>query len=77
MIMQQRLMLCSKFSFTIFLLMYFLLFSKVFTTILKIHELPKTFSNIPQYCHKLALAIIIYQADSMSQLHLASEIYLY
>ena len=33
-------MFCSNFSFTIFLQMFFPLFSKVFTDILKIYELP-------------------------------------
>ena len=46
MIIQQRLMFCSKFSFTIFLLMFFPLFSKVFTNILKIYELPKIYNRI-------------------------------
>ena len=41
-IIQQRLMLGSKFRFTIFLLMFFPLFSKNFTNILKIYEPPKT-----------------------------------
>ena len=71
MITQERLMLCFKFSFTIFLLMFFPLFSKVFTNILKIHELPKIYNKIL----KKLLTIIIYQVNSMSQLHLASEIY--
>ena len=39
-IIQQRLVFCIKFNFTIFLLM-FLPFSKVVTNILKIYELPK------------------------------------
>ena len=72
---QQRLMFCSKFSFTIFLLMFFPLCSKVFTNILKIYELPKINNTIPKYCQTLLLTIIIYQANSMSQLHLASELY--
>ena len=46
MIIEQRLMFCSKFSFTIFLLMFFPLCSKVLTNILKIYELPK---KIKQY----------------------------
>ena len=75
MIIQQRLMFCSKFSFTIFLLMFFPLCSKVFTNILKIYELPKINNTIPKYCQTLLLTIIIYQANSMSQLHLASELY--
>ena len=71
MITQERLMLCFKFSFTIFLLMFFPLFSKVFTNILKIYELPKIYNKIL----KKLLTIIIYQVNSMSQLHLASELY--
>ena len=53
--------------------MFFPLFSKVFTNILKIYELPKI-NNIPKYYQTIFLTIIIYQANSMSQLHLASEI---
>ena len=49
-IIQQRLMFCSKFNFTIFLLMFFPLCSKVFTNILKIYELPKTNNTLPKYC---------------------------
>ena len=71
MITQERLMLCFKFSFTIFLLMFFPLFSKVFTNILKIYELPKIYNKIL----KKLFTIIIYQVNSMSQLHLASELY--
>ena len=74
MIIQQRLMFCSKFSFTIASLMFFPLFSKVFTNILKIYELPKINNMIPKYCRILVLTIIIYQANSMSQLHLGSEL---
>ena len=54
--------------------MFFPLFSKVFTNILKIYELPKINNTIPKYCQTLVLTIIIYQANSMSQLHLDSEI---
>ena len=73
---QQRLMFCSKFSFTIFLLMFFPLCSKVFTNILKIYELPKINNTIPKYCQTHVLTIIIYQANSMSQLQLvSSELY--
>ena len=46
------------------------LFSKVFTNILKIYELPKINNAIPEYCQTLVLTIIIYQANAMSQLHL-------
>ena len=38
-------MFCSKFSFTIFLLMFFLLFFKVFTNILKIYKLPNIYNK--------------------------------
>ena len=74
---QQRLMFCSKFSLIIFLLMFFPLFLKVFTNILKSYELPKINNMIPEYCQTLVLAltIIIYQANSMSQLYLASKRY--
>ena len=74
MIIQQRLIFCSKFSFTIFLLMFFPLFSKVFTNTLKIYELPKINNTTPKYCQTLVSTIIMFQANSMSQLHLASEI---
>ena len=54
--------------------MFFPLFLKVFTNILNIYELPKI-NNIPKYYQTIFLTIIIYRANSMSQLHLASEIY--
>ena len=41
--------------------------SKVFTDILKIYELPEIYNKIPKYCQTLALTIIIFQANSMSQ----------
>ena len=76
MIIQRGLMFCFKFSFTIFLLMFFPLCSKVFTNILKIYELPKINNTIPKYCQTHVLTIIIYQANSMSQLQLvSSELY--
>ena len=50
--------------------MFFPLFSNVFTNILKIYELPKIYNKIL----KKLLTIIIYHANSMSQLHLASEL---
>ena len=59
-------MFCSNFSFTNFLLMFFPLFSKVFTDILKIFELPKIYRKIPKYLQTLVLTIIIYQAKSIS-----------
>ena len=71
-IIQQRLLFCSKFSFTIFLVMFFPLCPKVFADILKIYELPKINNTIPKYCQTHVWTIIIYQANSMSQLHLAS-----
>ena len=77
MIIQPRLMFCSKFSFTMFLLIFFLLLSNVFTDVLKIDELPKIYNKIPKYCQTLVSTIIIYHANSMSQLHLASELYPY
>ena len=49
--------------------------SKVFTDILKIYELPKIYNKKPKYCQTFVLTIIIYQANSMSQLHLAFELY--
>ena len=57
--------------------MLFPLYSKVFTNILKIYELPKINNTIPKYCQTLVLTIIIYQANSMSQLQPASELYPY
>ena len=56
--------------------MFFPLFPEVFTNILKIYELRKINNTIPKYCQTLVLTII-YQANSMSQLHLASEPYPY
>ena len=70
-------MFCSKFSFAIFLLMFFPLFLNVFTNILNIYKLPELYNKIPKYCQTLVLTIIIYQANSTSQLHLASELNLY
>ena len=46
MIIQKRLLFCFKFSFTIFLLMFFPIFSNLFTDILKIYELPKIYNKI-------------------------------
>ena len=45
MITQYKLVFCFKFSFTIFLLMFLSLFSKVVTNILKIYELPKIYDT--------------------------------
>ena len=58
------LMFCSNFNFTIFSLIFFPLFPKVFTGILKIYELFKIYYKI-HYCHMLVLTIIIYQANSV------------
>ena len=44
-------------------------FSKVFTYIIKFHELPKRYNKKPKYCQTIVLAIIIYQANFMSQVH--------
>ena len=51
--------------------------SIVFTNILKISELPKTYNKIPKYCQTLILTKIIHQANSLSKLNRASEIYPY
>ena len=45
--------------------------SIIFTNILEIYELPKIYNKI----FKKLFTIIIYQVNSMSQLHLASELY--
>ena len=68
---QQILLFCFKFSFTIFLLMLFPLFSNVFPNILKVYEVTKIYNKILE---KL-FTIIIYQVNSMLQFHLASELY--
>ena len=54
--------------------MFFPLLSNVFTNIIKINELPVIRNNITKYTQTLAL-IIIYQANSMPQLHLTFELY--
>ena len=59
MIIQQRLMFFSKFSFKIFLLMFFPFSWNVFPNILKIYELPKINYSIPKYCQTLVWRIII------------------
>ena len=46
MLIQQRLLFCFSFSYTIFLLMFFPLYSNVFTNLLKIYELPKIYNKI-------------------------------
>ena len=55
--------------------MFVPLFSKVFSDILKIYELPKMYIKIPKYWQALVVTVVIYQVDSMSQLHLAFELY--
>ena len=50
--------------------MFFPLFSKFFTDILKIYEQPKKYNIIPKYFQILVLTIIIYQTNSIPQLHL-------
>ena len=44
-------------------------------SILKIYELPKINNAILKYRQTLALTIIMYEANSMSRLQLASELY--
>ena len=56
--------------------MFFPLFSKVLTNILKIIELPKIHNKIPEYSQRLALIRINYRANSIPQLHLTFELYL-
>ena len=56
---------------------FFPLLPKVFSNILKIYELPKIYNNLAKYCQTLVLTIIIYQVNSMSQLHLAFELHPY
>ena len=46
--------------------MLFPLFSKVFTYILNIYDLPKRHNIIPKNCHELDLAIIIYHVPTAS-----------
>ena len=57
--------------------MFFPLLSKVFTDILRIYELPKIYNKIPKYSQTPILTTIIHQANSMSQLQLAFELYPY
>ena len=40
-----------------------------------IYELHKIYNKMPKYCQRLVLTITIYQATSMSQLHLDFELY--
>ena len=71
MILKKRLVFSFKFSFTVFLLILFPLFSMNFTNILNIYELPKIYNKIL----KKLFTIIIYQVNSTLQLHMASELY--
>ena len=57
-------MFCSTFNFTIFSQIFFPLFQKIFTAILKIYELLKIYYKIP-YSQMLVLTIIFYQANSV------------
>ena len=50
---------------------------KILIIILKIYELHKINNTIPVYCQTLVLTTIIYQVNSLSHLHLASELYPY
>ena len=59
-----------QFQFYIFLLMFFPIFSNVFSNILKIYELPKIYKKILK-----KTVDNNYQVNSMSQLLLGSEIY--
>ena len=61
MIIQQRILFCFKFSFTIFLLVFFPLFSKFSTNILEIYEIAEIY-NI----HKKLFTIIIYLFNSVT-----------
>ena len=63
-------MFCFEFSFTIFSWMFFPLFSKFFTNILKVDELPEIYNKIL----KNLFIIIIHQINSLSQIDLASEL---
>ena len=48
--------------------MFFPLFSKFFTGILKIYELPKICNKISKYCQTLVLTISNYQVNFMSNI---------
>ena len=70
-------MLRSNFSFTIFSLMFLPLFSKVFTDILNIYEVPKIYDKKLKLYKALVLKIFIYHANYVSQVQLAFELYPY
>ena len=55
---------CFKHSFTKFSLVFFPLFSNVFTNICKIYELPKRYNKKPKHSQTLVL-MIIYQVNAM------------
>ena len=75
MITQQRFNVLAQPKFKIFSIFY-PLFSKDSNDILKIYELPKIYDKIPKYC-QMFLTIIMYQANSIFQLHLVFELYPY
>ena len=52
--------------------MFFPLFSKVFTNILKIYELTKIFNAIPKYCQALVTTIIMYGELRQSEFSVSS-----
>ena len=57
--------------------MFVLLLHKISTDILKISDMPNIYNKIPKYCKTLLVTITIYQANFMSQLYLAFELYPY
>ena len=57
-------MFYSNFSFTMFSLMIFPLFSKIFTSVLIIYETTKIHNKIPTYNKMLVLTITIYQCSA-------------
>ena len=81
-IIQQKFNVLFQLQFyNIFTIMFFPLFSKIFTDILKIYELlylKYIIKNLNITKHlTVILAIIMYQANSMSQFHQAFELYPY
>ena len=73
MIKQQRFNVLAQPKFKIFSIFY-PLFSKDSNDILKIYEPPKIYDKIPKY-YQIVLTIIIYQANSVFQLHQHFELY--
>ena len=55
-------------------MLFFPLFSKVFTDILKTYERLKVLNKIPKYSQTLILTIINYTANCIPQLHVAFEL---